>query len=138
MKPTNTRRRAETLSLCADLYEDDCRPPRRGEDPDDRSDDRKTMQLCAQVRRALHGMIPCPGSPGMDGLMVESVEADDHGPGRLHVVVSVPASCELPIPVVRQRLTAMTGYLRAEIAAQITRKRVPLLAFQLVPREDEP
>ncbi len=93
------------------------------------------MQLCAQVRRALHGVIPLPGSSFFEGLVVEAVEADPDVT-RLRVVVSVPPSCAHPIPALKQRLTDMVGFFRSEVASQINRKRVPLLTFDLIPRED--
>lgn len=137
MRSKDPRKRAEARSLCADLHPDDGPPTsRRKESRDDGSDDRKTMQLCAQVRRALHGVIPLPGSSCFEGLVVEAVEPDPDA-SRLRVVISVPASSERTIPSLRQRLTDMVGFIRSEVAPQIHRKRVPLLTFDLVPREGE-
>lgn len=95
------------------------------------------MQLCAQVRRALHGVIPFPDASLLDGLLVEAVEPNP-GATRLRVVISVPPSCPHSIPWMRQHLIATTGFMRTEIASQINRKRVPLLTFELIPREEEP
>ncbi|MEM1165867.1 MAG: ribosome-binding factor A [Planctomycetota bacterium] len=137
MAPKNSRERTEALSLCADLHPDDGPPTRRRkESHDDRSDERKTMQLCAQVRRSLHDMISARSSSLLDELMVEAVEPNPNA-SRLRVVISVPPSCAHPIPSLHQRLTAMAGLMRAEIASQINRKRVPLLTFELIPREED-
>ena len=138
MKSKDLRERAEARSLCADLHPDDG-PPKSGrkESRDESSDDRKTMQLCAQVRRALHGVIPLPGSSYFEGLVVEAVEPDPDA-GRLRVVISVPPSSTHPITSLRRRLTDMAGFIRSEVAPQIHRKRVPILTFELIPREDEP
>jgi hypothetical protein len=94
------------------------------------------MQLCAQVRRALYGVIPLPGSSFFEGLVLEAVEPDPDAT-RLRVVISVPPSCPQPITLLRQRLTDMSGFIRSEVASQISRKRVPLLTFEMIPREEE-
>ncbi|MEE8154619.1 MAG: hypothetical protein V3T53_06615 [Phycisphaerales bacterium] len=138
MKPNDLRKRAEARSLCADLHPDDGPPEsRRKESRDESSDDRKTMQLCAQVRRALYGVIPLPGSTLFEGLVVEAVEPDPDA-SRLRVVISVSPSSPDPITSVHKRLTDMVGFIRSEVASQIHRKRVPILTFQLIPREDKP
>jgi ribosome-binding factor A len=31
----------------------------------------------------------------------------------------------------------MSGFIRSEVASQISRKRVPLLTFEMIPREEE-
>ena len=136
MKPNESRKRTEARSLCADFHPDDGPPEsRRRESRDDSSDDRKTMPLCAQVRRALHGVIPFPGSRSFEGLVVEAVEPDPDA-SRLRVVISVPPSCTQPIPSLKQGLIDRVGFIRSEVASQIHRKRVPLLTFELMPRED--
>lgn len=137
MKSHYCRKRAEARSLCADLHSDDGPPTsRRGESRDDSTDIRKTMQLCAQVRRALYGVIPLPGSSCFEGLVVESVGPDPDA-SRLRVVISVPVSSTWRIPALRNRLLDMAGFIRSEVAPQIHRKRVPFLAFELIPREDD-
>lgn len=136
MKPNDSRKRAEARSLCADPHSDDGPPKsRRKESRDDSSDDRKTMQLCAQVRRALHGVIPLPGLSAFEGVVVEAVQPDPDA-SRLRVVISVPPSCGQPISSLKQRLIDRVGFIRSEVASQIHRKRVPLLTFELIPRED--
>jgi ribosome-binding factor A len=130
-------RRAEARSLCADLYADDGPPERRRtESRDDRFDNRKTMQLCAQVKRALYGVIPLPGLSCFDGLVVEAVEPDPDA-SRLRVVIRVPASATSSIAALRNRLIEMVGFIRSEVAPQIHRKRVPSLTFTLKPREGD-
>lgn len=136
MKPNDSRKRAEARSLCADLHPDDSPPEsRRKESRDESSDDRKTMQLCAQVRRALHGVIPLPGSSCFEGVVVEAVQPDPDA-SRLRIVISVPPSCAEPIPSLKQRLIDRVGFIRSEVASQIHRKRVPILTFELMPRKD--
>lgn len=136
MKSKDSRKCTEARSLCADLHADDGLPnSRRKETRDDCSNDRKTMQLCAQVRRSLHGIIPLPGSSFFEGLVVEAVKPDPNAT-RLRVVISVPISCAHSIPLLNQRLTDMVGFMRSEVASQINRKRVPMLTFEFIPRED--
>ena len=138
MESKDSRKHTEARSLCADLHPDDGPPEsRRKESPDDTSDDRKTMQLCAQVRRALYGVIPLPGSTFFEGLVVEAVEPAPDAT-RLRVVISVPPSCAHPITLLKKRLTDMSGFIRSEVASQINRKRVPLLTFDMIPMEDTP
>lgn len=135
MSSKDFRAHTETRSLCADLHSDDGPPTRRRkESRDDRSDDRKTRQLCAQVRRALHGVIPQPGSSFLDGLVVEAVEPDPDVT-RLRVVIGVPPTCRRPVDELKRRLGSMAGFARSQVALGINRKRVPLLVFELVPSE---
>lgn len=136
MRSKDPRKRTVARSLCADLHPDDGPPTsRRKEQRDDSSNERKTMQLCAQVRHALYGVIPLPGSPYFEGLVVEAVEPDPDAT-RLRVVISVPPSCAHPIASLLERLASMAGFIRSEVATQINRKRVPHLTFELIPRED--
>ena len=136
MKSKDSRQRARARSLCADLHPDDGPPARRRKETRDRAcDDRKTMQLCAQVRRALHGVIPVPSDPFFDGLIVETVEPDPDAT-RLRVVISVPPSSNRSLRDLKRRLADMTGFIRSQVAPQIHRKRVPLLTFDFIPREE--
>lgn len=93
---------------------------------------------CSCVPRcgALHSAIPVPGSSALEDLIVEAVEPDPDAT-RLRVVISVPSSCDHPVATLKQRLDARVGLMRAEVAAQINRKRVPLLTISLIPREGE-
>lgn len=134
MPSDDTRRRAAARSLCADLHSDDCPPPRR-ERRHDHTDDRKTLQLCAQVRRVLEAHIPSSLHAVLAELRVERVEPAPDAT-RLRVVVS-PGEGTPPAEV-HAALQALTGRFRAEIAGAITRKRVPTLSFTLEPRNPTP
>ena len=97
--------------------------------------DRKPLQLCRQVQRALALALPgeCDDELLRDAC-VESVEPLG-GPGQLLVRVSVPAGGDAPTwNDAMARLTACTPRLRAAIAREISRKRVPNLSFVVVPR----
>lgn len=89
------------------------------------------------MQRALYGVIPLPGSSLFEGLVVEAVEPDPDA-SRLRVVISVSPLSPNPITSVHKRLTDMVGFIRSEVASQIHRNRVPILTFQLIPREDAP
>ena len=101
--------------------------------PQTRRHDRKTLQLCRQVADTL-------------GLVL-SGECDDDLLRSLHVVAVTPApdasqllvivapalSSEKVDPTqVLSRLAACAGRLRCEVAAAISRRRTPRLAFQFV------
>ncbi len=118
-------------------YPDDGPPrSRRRESRDDQNDDRKTRQLCAQIRRALHGVIPLPGASLFEGLIVEAVEPDPDA-SRVRVVISVPLTTPASVTALKQRLDQMAGFIRSEVAPRITGKRVPTLSFELIPREED-
>jgi len=93
--------------------------------------DRKTLQLCRQVQRAL--IMALAGECDDDLLRDVSVDSVDPagGAGHLLVVVSVPVS--LPVVEVLARLNDRAGRLRTLIARAICRKRVPMLSFAAVP-----
>lgn len=138
MNPHDDPRRADARSLCADLHPDDGPPARRRKEPRPAPHaDRKTLQLCAQVRRALQRHVPSHRSPLLADLAIESVEPDPDAT-RLRVVVSVPPTCPHAPGAILAHLAAASGHLRAEVAGAICRKRVPTLSFDLIPREEAP
>ncbi|MHC4512654.1 MAG: ribosome-binding factor A [Planctomycetota bacterium] len=94
--------------------------------------DRKTRQLCAQVRRTLsHFLCLEARDQVLQSLLVESVQP---APDATHlaVVVSVPKDLELPQEDILARLTKVKGVLRSELAQAVSRRKVPDLSFQLV------
>jgi len=93
--------------------------------------DRKTLQLCRQVQRAL--MLALAGECGDELLRDVSVDAVEPagGAGHLLVLVSVPSG--LPAMEVVARLNDRAGKLRAIVAGSICRKRTPMLSFVAVP-----
>ncbi|VAX42105.1 hypothetical protein MNBD_PLANCTO03-2012 [hydrothermal vent metagenome] len=136
MKSDDAKRRAAARSLCADLYDDDRPPPRRREGQrSESSNDRKTMQFCAQVRRVLQSHIPSHRCPEFIDLFIETVEPAPDA-SRLRVVISIPARSLHTPAAIHLQLAAMTGFLRSEIASAISRKRVPTLSFDLTPGKE--
>jgi hypothetical protein len=95
--------------------------------------DRKTLQLCRQVQRALSLAL---AGECADGLLrdasVEGVEPLG-GAGQLLVRVTVPPGAGGAPGEVSARLAALAPRLRAVVAGEICRKRVPMLAFVVVP-----
>ncbi|MDP9172425.1 MAG: ribosome-binding factor A [Planctomycetota bacterium] len=97
-------------------------------------EDRKTQQLCQQVRRAL--MLALAGECDDDVLRevyVDSVEPMGSG-SQLLVRVTVPPMVRLHSLDVLARLNDRSARLRALVAQSICRKRVPSLSFIAVPQ----
>ena len=98
--------------------------------------DRKTLQLCRQVQRALS--MALAGECADDLLRDAYVDGVEPlgGPGQLLVRVATPAGASAPPPAeVMTRLATHTPRLRAAVAREICRKRVPGLSFVVVPAD---
>lgn len=142
MKRMSKSARVDERPVCADMFDDDgpsqrhCREQRQ-EQRQDQSPDRKTLQLCAQVRRAIYNALPTQEVPGSECLTIEAVEPapDAH---RLLVVVALPPDAAEIAPLIQARLARWAALLRADVARHIHRKRVPELALQLRVREEQP
>lgn len=139
MKRMQPRTRAHERPACANVFEDDAPPARRSGHRREFADppvDRKTLQLCAQVRRALYLALPAGDVPGGETLRIESVQPapDAH---RLQVVLSLPASHEALAPAVHACLPRWAAALRTEVARSIHRKRTPTIVLRLQVRESE-
>ena len=95
--------------------------------------DRKTLQLCRQVQRALALALggECADEVLRD-VYVESVEPMG-GPGQLRVNVVIPGKVHAAPMEVMERLADHTPRLRAAVAREICRKRVPNLSFVVMP-----
>lgn len=127
--------------LCAEQHPDDGKPwlwtkdhsgPRDPEDfDDDAKPDRKTLQLCAQIERALHTAWPAH----LGRLALLGVEPA--GPGadasRLELVIGVPEG--VAASGAARAVQGALPALRAEAARAITRKRTPTFTFRLAPMD---
>ncbi len=126
--------------LCAELRPEDGLDDRHaGKERDEkRHADRGALRLCGQVARSLRLTLGSFNDPVLQSLTVISVTpAPD--PGRLLVVVAPALPGEmLNPPEVLERLQHASGMLRSEVAAAISRKRAPQLAFQFIPGEVTP
>jgi ribosome-binding factor A len=92
--------------------------------------DRKTSQLCGQVRDALSMIVPGLGDGVLNGLTVVSVEPAPHA-GRLRVTVATDVADVTDRTTVGRHLARATGAIREEVANAITRRKVPELVFTL-------
>ncbi|MBI4951184.1 MAG: ribosome-binding factor A [Myxococcales bacterium] len=96
---------------------------------------RKERMLCRQVQEAVSDALAALDDDVLLDLWVVAVRAAPMG-GPLVVVVSGARHAH-PDEVLA-RLGRVAGYLRAEVASAITRKRVPMLAFELAPGDEVP
>ena len=98
-------------------------------------EDRKAKQLCRQVADTLSLVLAGDGRDELLGcLQVQSVVP---APNASRLLVTVTADLGEQVVDTQQvldRLAVQMGRLRAEVAASINRKRVPLLLFQVVGR----
>jgi ribosome-binding factor A len=134
------RTREEMLAHCGEIHDDD------GVDPRDyfnthrsrKNDDRKARQLCAQVFETLSLLLTGEFHDKLlHNLEVMSVTpAPDASQLAVVVRADMPGSPVDPSEVLA-RLNAVSGQLRAEVAAAITRKRAPRLVFQVVMTNDD-
>lgn len=134
MKPSKNRaRRRPTAAPCAQWHADDGAPAERLFRQSFRNKpDRKTLQLCGQVRRALSGALAGCGDPALQALYVESVEPAPDA-GRLRVTVVAAGVTAADVPPLLARLERASGLLRHDAAAAVVRKRAPELTFHVRP-----
>jgi ribosome-binding factor A len=94
-------------------------------------ENRKALQLCSQVRRALSSLLAGDADEILRDLLVDAVEpAPNSTRLLLRVALTTLAKAVEPAEVV-SRLAAAQGKLRCEVAAAIHRRRTPELLFQL-------
>lgn len=94
--------------------------------------DRKERQLCRQVQEAIGEALSSLEDEVLLEVYVCSVEP---APDATRLAILVQASKGSDLDAVKERLSRVSGYLRAEVAQAITRKRVPILTFQVLPPE---
>lgn len=98
----------------------------------DAARDRKTLQLCRQVERALSLALAGERDDVLRDLTIDAVEPMGSA-SQLLVRVLVPASVGVTVIDVIGRLDAAATRLRVEVARSICRKRTPTLSFIAVP-----
>ncbi len=130
-KPSRKRLR----SLCAEVHPDDGADPRVffRKDGSRGKPRHKARQLCQQVLEILDGLLA--GQSGDDRLLDLAVVAVEPAPdaSRLLVTVTPRPSAVPPDPLaILASLDRASGWLRSEVASEITRKRAPLLAYRVV------
>ncbi len=130
---SDRRARAHMLSFCGEIREDD------GIDPRDyfrhntrsRKEDRKAKQLCSQVAQTLSLALSDGGDELLGCLHVESVMP---APNASRLLVSLRAGMNAEnfgLAAIESRLATHRGRLRCEVAAAITRRKAPLLIYQI-------
>jgi ribosome-binding factor A len=92
----------------------------------------KDLQLCKQVEEALTLALAEMEDPLLDQVVIESVVP---APNASRVEVRcIPVGSAVDLPAVLERLNEVSGELRSEVAADVSRRRVPELVFTIVPR----
>jgi|SRR5579871_5409595 len=111
-------------------------PSTEGAQPQRRFD-RKALQLCRQVSRTLNYTLSECGDRVLSDLYVESVEP---APDATRLLITVMTSDPSRGPAdILAHLYQASGRLRAEIATDIHRKKVPELTFRcVVPQKEAP
>lgn len=129
------RTRAQMLAHCGEIHDDD------GVDPRDFFKSRKArnkkshkaIQLCRQVAETLG--LALAGEFDDELLHNLQVVSVDPAPDASQLVVALRADVpggRVDAQEVLDRMAVVTGRLRCEVAAAITRKRAPKLVFHLV------
>ena len=129
MAPKKPSRRL-LRSLCAEVHPDDGVDPRLSpKGGPRRRANRKARQLCGQVSEALSYALGQGGDEVLQGLYVVAVEpAPDES--RLLVTVGSLPSERLDPDTVLAHLHGAAGRLRSEVAAAITRRKMPTLVYR--------
>lgn len=130
---TDPKRREELLAHCAELRDGDCVDPREYFRPTASGRrQHKTRQLCSQVAQALALILSSEFEDELLlGLTVLAVEPAPNESQLLVTLQSDAAEQQLREAIL-VRLAQATGFLRAEVAAAITRKRAPQLVFRVI------
>lgn len=96
--------------------------------------ERKERQLCRQVQEAVAEALASFDDETLNESWVAGVEPAPDA-SRLLVLVQIPRGASAD--VAREHLARATGSIRSEVAHAITRKRVPVLVFQVFSAEDQ-
>ena len=142
-KPTRRQMRA----VCDEIGPDDGVDPRevarakmkqhRSLNPAPAKDPgRKARQLGRQVAETLDAVLAGDTrDEALRGLRVVSVIPAPDASRLVVTVAPLPSADRLDLPEILARLEHASGWLRTEVAAAITRKRAPVLSFQIAPPE---
>ena len=97
-----------------------------------RRPDRKFLQLCAQVKDALHWVLGSVVDRADNVLILCSVEAVEPLPGSNRMIVKIGVPPGTSISKVTDQLAEAASDLRMQVGQAITRRRVPELVFMPV------
>ncbi len=92
----------------------------------------KDLQLCRQVFDALSLALADYDDPLLDELVLDSVIP---APNSARVeVLFVPSSDKVDVDAALDKLHSIVGELRSEVAAEVSRRKIPELVFRVGPR----
>jgi ribosome-binding factor A len=100
--------------------------------------ERKIQQLCKEVERTLSYALGGCNDEALRQLVITGVEPAPDASRLLVTLCLTSAIFNLDVDELMERLKRTRGFLRAEIAAALQRKRTPELAFRLVPPGEAP
>ena len=130
--------REQMLKLCGSICADDGQDPREFHETkiDRKKDDEyRHQRLCQQVARTLALVLPESGAEPIHDLKIDSV-VRGRNTSVLRVKIALPKWVDHDQQTeLLELLKSQEGWLRSEVAAAITRKRVPRLAFEFAVRE---
>ena len=136
MKPRTNSRNSDWKQFCQQLGEGDGVDPRlaarQSSGSRHRDQNRKTQQLCQQVAHVLEAVLTGEARDAdLQDLRVVCVVPAPHA-GRMLVTVQSGAEDALSRWLeIDEKLRRATPWLRSELAASISRRRIPELVFQL-------
>lgn len=126
------RQANEWMNLAANLGREDGGDPREFHSKPwnaPRKANRKGQQLCEQVREALLTSLPGCADRVLQSLVVVGVQPAPNS-GRLLILVAIPGDVDQC--GVTEALSRANGFLRAQVAAAIHRRRAPELSFEVI------
>jgi ribosome-binding factor A len=129
------RAREQMLAHCNFIHEDDGIDPREffKNDRGSRKVNRKALQLCRQVAETLEQVLS--GETGEDvlaGLHVSSVVPAPDSSRLLVTLVAATDDGRFDLRAVEKKLADSRGRLRSAVAMAITRRKTPVLAFEVI------
>ena len=129
------RTREQLLAHCGRLHDDDGVDPReffKSSRPRNKTD-YKAKQLCGQIRDTLSLVLAGEFDDEiLHNLYVVSVEPAPDASQLAVTLRAEPSEGDVDAQDVLNRLARVAGRLRCEVAASITRKRVPRLMFRVI------
>lgn len=128
------RDREQMLAFCGEIHEDDGVDPRDYFRPSKKQnkENRKAKQLCRQVAQTLSLTLAGDADGLLGCLQVESVVP---APDSSRLLVSLRADVHgdaFDLVATESRLAGQKGRLRCEVAAAITRRKTPVLVYQIL------
>lgn len=133
------RTREQMLAHCDAIHEDDGVDPREFFKLRSHRDkpDRKAQQLCRQVAETIDQILAGElGDAALNSLRVASAVPAPDASRMLVTLVATSADGPFDRAAIEQKLAAVTGLLRAAIAAAITRRKAPNLSFVIIGPHD--